>query len=72
MRKFGWITAICTGLSLGMATPAMAYLDPGTGSMVLQLILGGVAGGLVIIKLYWARLKEVFVRKERGDEVDDQ
>ena len=26
------------------ATPAHAYLDPGTGSMILQVLLGGVAG----------------------------
>ena len=32
-------------LSLGTATStAQAYLDPGTGSMILQIMLGGVAG----------------------------
>jgi hypothetical protein len=39
------------------ATPAHAYLDPGSGSMMLQLLLGGVAGAGVILKLYWGRLK---------------
>jgi hypothetical protein len=38
------------------ANPAYAYLDPGSGSMILQLILGGVAGLFVILKLYWRRL----------------
>ena len=33
-----------------------AYLDPGTGSLFLQLLLGGVAGLAVIAKLYWRRL----------------
>ncbi len=45
-------------LVLGTAKPAFAYVDPGTGAMLLQLLLGGVAGGLVILKLYWHRLKE--------------
>ncbi len=40
--------------------PAYAYLDPGTGSMVLQIILGGVAGALVVLKLYWHKLKTAF------------
>ncbi|MDJ0893611.1 MAG: hypothetical protein QNJ92_00600 [Alphaproteobacteria bacterium] len=40
--------------------PAFAYIDPGTGGMLLQLLLGGVAGALVVIKLYWSRLKEAF------------
>ncbi len=34
----------------------LAYMDPGTGSMFLQLLLGGVAGFVVIVKLYWRRI----------------
>jgi hypothetical protein len=52
------------------ATPVHAYLDPGTGSMILQLLIGGVAGVLIIIKLYWSQLKQ-FVngsRKTTGNE----
>ena len=54
----------CAGLLVTVfySAPAYAYLDPGTGSIILQLLLGGVAGGLVIIKLYWARLRSFFVR----------
>jgi len=29
------------------------YLDPGSGSMLLQILLGGAVGFIVIIKLYW-------------------
>ncbi len=36
---------------------AAAYVDPGLGSMVGQLILGGVAGLLVLVKLFWSRIK---------------
>ncbi len=34
----------------------VAYMDPGTGSLFLQLLLGGVAGAALIAKLYWHRL----------------
>ncbi|MCV0396423.1 MAG: hypothetical protein K5872_03365 [Rhizobiaceae bacterium] len=34
-------------------TSAHAYLDPGTGSIILQLLLGGVAGVALAGKLYW-------------------
>ena len=37
-----------------------AYLDPGSGSMLVQLLLGGVAGGAVIMKLGWERFKGIF------------
>ena len=39
-----WTASIV--LLLGVR-PAHAYLDPGTGSMILQLVLGGVAGGAI-------------------------
>ncbi len=37
--------------AIGITTPTYAYLDPGTGSMLLQMLLGGVAGALVVGKL---------------------
>jgi hypothetical protein len=33
------------------------YVDPGAGSLVLQLILGGIAGALVTLKVFWRRLR---------------
>ena len=47
-------------LAVFAAAPAWAYIDPGTGSMMLQLMLGGVAGAMVVGKLYLARIKEFF------------
>lgn len=49
--------------NLSLTSPAYAYLDPGTGSMILQLLLGGLAGALVIGNLYWQRLKSLFGTK---------
>lgn len=40
-----------------------AYLDPGTGSMALQLLVGGVVAVLATAKVYWARLKSFATRK---------
>lgn len=40
--------------------PAYAYIDPGTGSLILQSVIGAVVGGLVVFKLYWRRTKEFF------------
>jgi hypothetical protein len=37
-----------------------AYLDPGSGSMLIQLLLGGVAGLAVILKLFWRRILDIF------------
>jgi dolichol kinase len=62
MRKTLALTFAGLLATIFYSAPAYAYLDPGTGSIILQLLLGGVAGGLVIFKLYWARLKSFFVR----------
>jgi hypothetical protein len=41
-------------MAVGASTSsAHAYLDPGTGSMLLQVLLGGIAGMALAIKLYW-------------------
>ncbi len=58
-------------IAIGIDTPARAYLDPGTGSMLLQLLLGGVAGVLVVGKLYWSRVKEFFGGKPAADPSSD-
>jgi hypothetical protein len=52
------------------ATRAEAYLDPGTGSMLLQVILGGVAAVGFDIKLYWQKLRVAFGmgKKERPED----
>ena len=43
----------------------LAYLDPGSGSMILQILAGGVAAIAVTAKLYWSRLlKFLHIRKD--------
>lgn len=50
---------------------AFAYLDPGTGSAILQGILAAFAALVVTAKLYWHRLLRLFgLRKEKSVEQD--
>ena len=51
--------------ALGPGRPAQAYLDPGTGSILLQVVIGGVAGLGVVVKLYWHRLRSLFGLREK-------
>lgn len=43
-----------------LTTPAYAYLDPGTGSMILQAIIGAVAVGAASMSVFWHRVKSFF------------
>ncbi|MFO1207397.1 MAG: hypothetical protein U1E63_17005 [Burkholderiales bacterium] len=38
--------SVLTSLSIATTAPAMAYVDPGTGSMLVQMAIAGVAGAM--------------------------
>ena len=45
---------------LVLSRPAMAYIDPGSGSMILQVILAGILGSLFAIKASWQKTTAFF------------
>ena len=58
-RTYGFAGALCALFAL-VPFQAQAYIDPGTSAMLVQLVLGGVAGLMVVGKLYWQRIKALF------------
>lgn len=48
-----------------------AYLDPGTGSYLLQLALAGALGASYAVKHFWSRVKRMFSRGA-GPMADDR
>jgi len=38
------------------------YLDPGSGSFILQIIIASFLGAIFLIKTYWKRIKNFFQR----------
>jgi len=54
------------------AQSTYAYLDPGTGSYITQLMIGFVAGGLYLLKAYWRKIavvvKRLFKKAGKTDE----
>ena len=45
-------------------------IDPGTGSLLVQGLIAGVAAGLYTLKLYWYRLKKFFTGSEEKLDVE--
>lgn len=37
-----------------------AYLDPGSGSFLLQILLAALLGGLFVLRSYWGKVKTFF------------
>jgi hypothetical protein len=50
-------TVLAGALLIAIPNQALAYIDPGAGSMLVQLILGGTAGLLLVGRLFWVGLK---------------
>ncbi len=39
-----------------------AYIDLGAGSLIIQLLIAGLVGGLFLVKIYWKKVKAFFKR----------
>jgi len=47
-----------------------AYLDPGSGSFLIQLLIAGLVGAGFLIKAYWKKIKGLFSRSAPKKEDD--
>ena len=68
VKRFGPGIATLAGIAFLIVSweqPAYAYLDPGAGSLLLQVLMGGLAGAAVVVKVYWNSL---MARFGRGDD----
>jgi hypothetical protein len=50
----------------------LAYLDPGSGSILLQLLIAGILGFLVLLRTSWGRIKSFFGRGPQPEQEEDE
>ncbi len=50
-------------------TGILQYIDPGTGSLIIQLLVAGSLSGLVFLKIYW---KKLFSKKDKEAKDEDK
>ena len=55
----------------GLHKSPMMYLDPGSGSFIIQLLIGAGAGILVTVGVFWERIKGFFGRSSEADLDED-
>jgi len=60
MKKIFISTLLMVTVSLSFTESAYAYLDPVTGSIILQGIVGTVAAASATVGLYWRQFKTFF------------
>ena len=68
MDEIGWLTRSIPGI---LARPA-SYLDPGSGSYLLQLLIAGALGAAFAVRLYWTRIKGFFSGLLGGSQHEDE
>lgn len=56
------LAAIVVIRELAMPQEAHAYLDPGSGSMLFQILIAGIVSALLTVKLWWLRAKSFVLR----------
>jgi hypothetical protein len=61
---------LASHLISGLAIPEL-YLDPGSGSMLLQLLLAAILGVGVVLRTQWAKIKSLFKGKDALEEDED-
>ena len=67
---------LCTQIFLlrmfqSSVSESRSYIDPLTGSVIVQAILGGLAGVGVAMKMYWHRFTEFFGRRSNQTGTDE-
>lgn len=66
MSKNVSLLALATLITIAcFPIPAQAYMDPGTGSYLLQILLAGLLGAGFTIKMFWRRIKARLSRKDK-------
>jgi len=49
---------------------ASAYLDPGSGSYVIQILIASLAAVGFFVKTYWNQIKSFFAKKDKSPKED--
>ncbi len=65
------LTNLSISLTSGMMKP-LAYLDPGSGSYLLQLLIAALLGAAFALRMYWGRIKSFFRRGSDREDSDSE
>jgi len=71
MKKSLPLILVATLVLMLVSAPAYAYIDPGTGSFLIQGIIAAVIGAGVVAKLFWHKIKAVITGKPIEEDDDD-
>ena len=65
---FSIISTVVSSLSIILLIRDDLYLDPGSGSFLIQLIIASLLGAAFVLRTSWSRIKSFF--KKTNDETE--
>jgi predicted permease len=60
MKKIIRISAIALAVAFLAPVSALAYIDPGTGSYVIQLVIAAFVGVMFSVRIFWKKIVGLF------------
>ena len=57
---------------IGPLNKDLAYLDPGSGSFILQILLATLLASLLFMKSFWRKVIGIFKKPSSSDQAEDQ
>ena len=77
MKHIIRITGLTLSIVIILSNPAYAYLDPGTGSMLIQAVIAIITVSSVFLGMFWGRVKTfvntIFGKKHAsGEQYNDE
>ncbi len=72
---FGNVVILTVILILCSVSKAHAYIDPGTGSYITQVMIGGLLGAAFALKVYWKKVRayfsKLFSKRTKSDKYEN-
>lgn len=63
-----WFTLFLLYFGVVAVPSAHAYIDPGSGSFIFQVVIGGLLAGGLAVKAFWRRIVSFFTRRHSGEQ----
>ena len=64
------LSVMLSAFSTGLLVREDFYLDPGSGSFLIQLIIASLLGAAFVLRSSWSKIKSFF--KRTPDEIEDE
>lgn len=66
LERLVWLTLLTTAAWAVTVVPASAYVDPGTTTVIFQVVVAALAAAGLSVRVAWGRIRGLFDRRRRG------